>query len=86
MAPAGELVYHAAGVGIVYSREGHSQRHFLGHDDDILCLALAPDRRTVASGQAGKDPAVILWDSRSMQQLQKLQHGYGARGVQVRWP
>ncbi len=80
---AGELVYYAAGVGIVYQQASHSQRFFTGHDDDILCLALAPDRATVATGQAGKDPAVIVWDSLGMKQLQRLQHGYGARGIQV---
>jgi hypothetical protein len=30
-----------------------SQRFFLGHDDDILCLAIHPDRRRVATGQVG---------------------------------
>lgn len=31
-----ELVYFAAGVGIVYNVREHKQRFFLGHDDDII--------------------------------------------------
>jgi microtubule-associated protein-like 6 len=34
----GDVVYFAAAVGIVYNKESHSQRFFLGHDDDILCM------------------------------------------------
>jgi WD40 repeat protein len=62
-------------VGIVYDKASHQQRFFLGHDDDILCLAMAPDRRTVATGQFGKDPHVLVWDSVNLTQLQRLQHG-----------
>lgn len=29
------------------------QRFFLGHDDDILCMAMHPDKKTVATGQVG---------------------------------
>jgi len=29
------------------------QRHFLGHDDDILCCAVHPDKTTVVTGQVG---------------------------------
>jgi hypothetical protein len=31
-----------------------------GHDDDICCLALAPDKRIAATGQLGKDPTVLV--------------------------
>ncbi|KAJ9530311.1 hypothetical protein QJQ45_023602, partial [Haematococcus lacustris] len=37
---SGEVVYPAAAVAIVYSRDTHTQRFFLAHDDDILSLAL----------------------------------------------
>lgn len=75
----GEVVYFSAGVGIVYDPQSRRQRFFLGHDDDICCLALHPDRATVASGQMGKDPCVLVWDSRTCTQLQKINCGYGAQ-------
>lgn len=32
--------------------------------------------------QCGKDPCVIVWDPHSLQELRKLHHGYGYRGIQ----
>lgn len=31
-----EIVYFAAGVGVVYNIHDNRQRFFLGHDDDIV--------------------------------------------------
>ena len=44
-----------AAVGIVYNRDRHSQRFYLGHTDDILCLAIHPVKDIVATGQ-------VRWD------------------------
>ena len=52
-AQSGEIIYHVAAVGIVYNKESHSQRFYLGHDDDILCLTLHPQKDIVATGQVG---------------------------------
>jgi microtubule-associated protein-like 6 len=71
----GHVLYPVAAVVVVYDKERHSQTFFRGHDDDITCLAVAPDRRVVASGQLGKDPCVLVWDSVDLTQLQRLQHG-----------
>lgn len=42
-----------------------------GHDDDIRCLAIHPDRFTVATGQVASsldgsydNPFVCIWDTR----------------------
>lgn len=48
---SGELVYFAAAVGVVYNRRANTQRFFLGHNDDIVCLGLHPIRTLAASGQ-----------------------------------
>lgn len=48
---AGEVVYHVAAVAVVYNRLQHSQRFYLGHDDDILGLAVHPLKDFVASAQ-----------------------------------
>ena len=47
----GEIVYHIAAVGVVYNKQTHSQRFYLGHDDDILCLAIHPVKDVIATGQ-----------------------------------
>ncbi|EMP26071.1 Echinoderm microtubule-associated protein-like 6, partial [Chelonia mydas] len=47
----GEVVYHIAAVAIVYSRQQHTQRLYLGHDDDILSLTIHPMKDYVATGQ-----------------------------------
>lgn len=48
---AGEVVYHIAAVAVVYNRQQHSQRLYLGHDDDILSLTIHPVKDYVATGQ-----------------------------------
>lgn len=48
---AGEVVYHVAAVAIIYNRMQHSQRFYLGHDDDILSLTVHPLKDYVASAQ-----------------------------------
>lgn len=48
---AGEVVYHVAAVAVVYNRLQHSQRFYLGHDDDILSLTVHPLKDYVASAQ-----------------------------------
>ena len=46
----GSIVYHAAGVGIVMNKETNTQRFFKDHNDDILCLAVDPTLKYVATG------------------------------------
>lgn len=38
--PEGEIVYHAAGAGIVLSTANGVQSFYLEHTDDIICLAV----------------------------------------------
>jgi WD40 repeat protein len=59
----GDLVYYAAGVGVVMDDNKHRQHFFLRHDDDIECLCLHPDKETVATGQFGTEPSVWIWSS-----------------------
>lgn len=66
----GDVVYFAAGAGVVYDDDGggddslaNRQKFFLRHDNDIECLAMHPDRDTVASGQFGVEPTVWIWSS-----------------------
>lgn len=56
----GEVVYHVAAVAIIYNRLQHSQRFYLGHDDDILSLTVHPLKDFVASAQVGAEGACPL--------------------------
>jgi microtubule-associated protein-like 6 len=76
----GDIVYHVAAVGIVYTKSSHTQRHYLGHTDDILCLALHPTRDLVATGQVGRDASVHVWEAENMQAVSILKGGI-SRGV-----
>ncbi|XP_041941967.1 echinoderm microtubule-associated protein-like 5 [Alosa sapidissima] len=76
---AKEIVYFVAGVGVVYNAREHKQKFYLGHNDDIISLALHPERVLVATGQVGKDPYVCVWDSYTVQTVSILkdQHSHG---------
>eukprot|EP00163_Fabomonas_tropica_P034258 TRINITY_DN93_c0_g1_i1.p1 TRINITY_DN93_c0_g1~~TRINITY_DN93_c0_g1_i1.p1 ORF type:complete len:2052 (-),score=797.91 TRINITY_DN93_c0_g1_i1:729-6884(-) len=78
--PEGKIVYHAAAAGIVYDPKTHTQKYFLGHDDDILSLCVSPDRKLVATGQIGKNPKICVWDSVTCELLSVMQ-GFHQRGV-----
>lgn len=47
----GEVLYHVAAVAVVYNRQLHGQRFYLGHDDDILSLSIHPLKDYAATGQ-----------------------------------
>ncbi|XP_069116291.1 echinoderm microtubule-associated protein-like 2 isoform X5 [Argopecten irradians] len=49
--PTGEMVYFSAAVVVLHNIEENTQRHYLGHTDDVKCLAIHPDKIKVASGQ-----------------------------------
>ncbi|XP_033122529.1 echinoderm microtubule-associated protein-like 6 [Anneissia japonica] len=71
-----EIVFFVAGVGVVYNVKDHSQRFFLGHDDDIICLSLHPEKTIVATGQVGKDPYICIWDTYNVQTVSILKDGH----------
>uniref|UniRef100_H3AL06 EMAP like 5 n=1 Tax=Latimeria chalumnae TaxID=7897 RepID=H3AL06_LATCH len=75
----GEIVYHVAAVGVVYNRQQNTQRFYLGHDDDILCLAIHPLKDYVATGQVGRDASIHIWDTETLKPLSVLKgcHQFG---------
>lgn len=49
-------MYFVAAVVVLYNVEEQSQRHYLGHTDDVKSLAIHPNKMLVATGQcAGVD-------------------------------
>lgn len=85
--PTGEVIYFTAAVVVLYNVEEQTQRHYLGHTDDVKCLAIHPDKIRIASGQvAGHErkegkPHVRIWDSVSLNTLSVLGLGDFDRAV-----
>lgn len=79
--PTGEIVYFVAAVVVLYNMEEHSQRHYLGHTDDVKCLAIHPNKLIVATGQTcGTDrrdamPHIRIWNSVSLTTLNVIGNG-----------
>ncbi|MGH0114994.1 UNVERIFIED_CONTAM: hypothetical protein FKN15_065918 [Acipenser sinensis] len=87
--PTGEIVYFIASVVVLYNVEERQQRHYLGHNDDVKCLAVHPDMVTIATGQVagtsrdGKQlpPHARVWDSVSLNTLHVVGMGVFDRAV-----
>nr|XP_042714637.1 echinoderm microtubule-associated protein-like 1 isoform X1 [Chrysemys picta bellii] len=87
--PTGETVYFIASVVVLYNVEEQLQRHYTGHNDDVKCLAVHPDRITIATGQVagtskdGKQlpPHVRVWDSVTLNTLHIIGMGFFDRAV-----
>jgi WD40 repeat protein len=75
------VAYTAAAVGVCYKSEGHQQRFFSGHDGRITCIACAPDKRTVATGDGTVKSVVIIWDAITMKQILKITSKNLKKGV-----
>mmetsp|Transcript_56787 Transcript_56787/g.179562 ORF Transcript_56787/g.179562 Transcript_56787/m.179562 type:complete len:888 (-) Transcript_56787:309-2972(-) len=74
------VVYHAGAAGIVYDSAEHTQQFFLGHTDDIVSLAMHPEKELVATGQVGKDPSIFVWSTATMELVAELR-GFHQRAV-----
>uniref|UniRef100_A0A3Q3G796 EMAP like 1 n=1 Tax=Labrus bergylta TaxID=56723 RepID=A0A3Q3G796_9LABR len=86
--PTGETVYFIASVVVLFNVDEQLQRHYTGHTDDIKCLAVHPDKITIATGQvAGTSsdgklaPHVRVWDSVSLNTLHVLGSGFFDRAL-----
>ncbi|XP_023684064.2 echinoderm microtubule-associated protein-like 1 isoform X3 [Paramormyrops kingsleyae] len=87
--PTGETVYFIASVVVLYNVDEQLQRHYTGHTDDVKCLAVHPDKITIATGQVagtstdGKQlpPHVRVWDSVSLNTLHVLGSGFFDRAL-----
>lgn len=79
---AGKIVYSLAGTGIVANLAAKTQSHFIGHNEDILSLAVHPTQAVVATGQLdpkGKGtPYICIWNE-SGELVRKIT--YHERGI-----
>jgi microtubule-associated protein-like 6 len=82
-----EIVYTAAGLGIVLKKDENEQRFFNQHKEDIVSMDIHPGRNIVATGQmAAKGKAKLIdlfvWDSDDCTIIQKL-CGFHRRAINV---
>ncbi|KAG1709150.1 Echinoderm microtubule-associated protein-like [Nymphon striatum] len=69
--PTGEMVYFVAAVVVLYHRHHNAQRHYLGHTEDVQCMALHPFSEVIATGQkSGKTQVTLshvrIWDPENL--------------------
>ena len=84
MHPNGQdLLYAAGGCVVACDKDDpHKQTFFRGHDDNVSSLSVSVSGRYVASGQAGSDSDVIVWDYEKRDVLFRCQeHSGGVAGV-----
>jgi microtubule-associated protein-like 6 len=78
---AGDIVYPAAALGIIYRKNTKKQCFIQGaHDDEILSMAIHPSGQIFASGQSGKNAAIVVWNSDDTQTIRRLDKAH-QRGV-----
>ena len=69
------MLYFVSSVVVLYNCEEQSQRHYLGHTEDIKCMTLHPNRCVVATGQGQGyyrregQAHIRVWNSVSLQTL-----------------
>jgi len=81
----GDIVYHAAAVGIVFDPKNRTQRFFNHHDDDIVSLGVhdfGNGKVVAATGQVGKKPKIYVWDIQTLEILAEFQ-GQHERSVPI---
>lgn len=79
----GEIVYPAASIGVTLDKVNFSQRFMAEHTDDVTALAMHPDTVLAATGQSGKTPLLIVWDTTTSQTCRSLALNKGGRAVSV---
>ncbi|ETV99097.1 hypothetical protein H310_08519 [Aphanomyces invadans] len=78
-----DYVYPAGGCIVIASlSDPHNQVFLRGHDANITCLTMSPTGRYLASGQAGSNADILVWDYASRQLLFRLsEHDFGINAV-----
>ncbi|ESO87658.1 hypothetical protein LOTGIDRAFT_166239 [Lottia gigantea] len=80
---ANDVVFHAAGAGIVQNMSTGSQSFYLEHTDDIICLDVNQHpkfKNVIATGQIGNQPSVHVWDAVTKKTLSIIR-GVHSKGV-----
>merc|ERR1719230_40229 len=65
----GEVIWPSACRCVVYTKQTHKQRFFMGHKAEVTCVEMSADGRLVASGEKGTRPVVRVWDAQTCVEL-----------------
>lgn len=60
-------MWFSAALVILYSKEENTQRYFRQHTNEVTSIALHPNMHLVASGQAGRNSYLLVWDAKDEQ-------------------
>lgn len=77
----GKIYYNAASLGIVLDYELKkesakvSQKFFQHHSQEVVSIAVHPNKNIVASADIGNSPAIYIWESSSMLVISCIQEG-----------
>ena len=93
----GNAVYMTAALGVVLEHRTNTQKFFGGgeventaknvandqkhHTDDIMSIALCPQRKWAVSGQVGSKPTIFRWDACTGEKSLRIKIAKGARGI-----
>ena len=75
------IVFPVACVVVILDSETGRQRLFHGHNEHVTALALSDSGCDAASGQAGKDPYVLTWCTKTLELRQKLGVGFFEKSI-----
>lgn len=76
----GDLVYYAAALGIVHNVPSNTQKFLQKHEDDILSMAMHPDKVTVATGDQRRNSSVVIWNAITGEEIITIKNGL-SKGV-----
>lgn len=71
ISPNGDLVFFTGKAAVIYDRKMNTQRIFQNHVQQISCIASFES--LFATGELGEDPAIHIWDYKTLQKKFTLQ-------------
>ena len=71
----GDICYYAAAAAISHNVQSNTQRFMLSHRDDIISMSVHPDKATVATGELGPKPSIIVWNGLTGQEITTIKNG-----------
>lgn len=80
-------MYYTASIGVVLNKTLNTQRllgagdsqKYRAHTNSITAIAINHDRSIVATGQCGKDPLIIVWNTAECSIIKKFSQGENTR-------
>jgi len=68
----GDVVFPSAAAGVIYNASSHSQLFHTGHGSDVVSMAMTGSGLVVATGDAGPQGCVRVWDGLTGKALAEL--------------